>query len=90
MQLDTVALEHKVKAMYRAVALQPQGEFHFEMGRTMAERLGYAPQDLDAIPAEAIDSFAGGATTSTASTASRASRFWQSRTDRNLPRRSQP
>lgn len=59
MQLDTVALEQKVKAMYRAVALEPEGEFHFEMGRTMAERLGYAPSDLDAIPAEAIDSFAG-------------------------------
>jgi arsenite methyltransferase len=59
MQLDTVALEQKVKAMYRAVALEPEGEFHFEMGRKMAERLGYAPADLDAIPAQAIDSFAG-------------------------------
>lgn len=59
MQLDTVALEQKVKAMYRAVALEPKGEFHFEMGRVMAERLGYAPSDLDSIPAESIDSFAG-------------------------------
>jgi arsenite methyltransferase len=57
--LDTAALEQKVKAMYRAVALQPEGEFHFEMGRAMAERLGYAPADLDAIPSAAIDSFAG-------------------------------
>jgi ubiquinone/menaquinone biosynthesis C-methylase UbiE len=59
MQLDTVALEQKVKAMYRAVALEPQGDFHFEMGREMAERLGYAPADLDAVPAGSIDSFAG-------------------------------
>jgi ubiquinone/menaquinone biosynthesis C-methylase UbiE len=29
------------------------------MGRTMAERLGYSPADLDRIPSEAIDSFAG-------------------------------
>ena len=29
------------------------------MGRVMAERLGYRPADLDRIPAEAIDSFAG-------------------------------
>jgi arsenite methyltransferase len=58
-QLDTAALEQKVKAMYRAVALEPQGEFHFEMGRAMAERLGYAPADLDRIPAASIDSFAG-------------------------------
>lgn len=58
-QLDTEALEQKVKDMYRAVALQPEGEFHFEMGRALAERLGYAAADLDAIPAEAIQSFAG-------------------------------
>ncbi len=58
-RIDTTALEQKVKAMYRDVALDPQGEFHFEMGRALAERLGYAPADLDAIPSEAIDSFAG-------------------------------
>ncbi len=52
-------LESKVKAMYRSVAENPHGEFHFEMGRGLAERLGYAPADLDRIPAEAIESFAG-------------------------------
>jgi SAM-dependent methyltransferase len=52
-------LESKVKAMYRSVAEDPHGEFHFEMGRAMAERLGYAPADLDRIPQEAIESFAG-------------------------------
>jgi arsenite methyltransferase len=41
------------------VALHPEGEFHFEMGRALAERLGYSPADLDRIPREAIDSFAG-------------------------------
>ena len=58
-RVDMVALEEKVKAMYRDVALAPHGEFHFEIGRGLAERLGYAPSDLDRIPAEAIDSFAG-------------------------------
>jgi len=58
-RVDVVALKQKVKAMYRDVALDPHGEFHFEMGRALAERLGYAPADLDAIPSEAIDSFAG-------------------------------
>ena len=58
-RLDVAALEQKVKAMYRDVAVDPHGEFHFEMGRALAERLGYAPADLDAIPSEAIDSFAG-------------------------------
>src|SRR5215475_6878344 len=52
-------LEAKVKDMYRQVASNPHGEFHFEMGRAMAERLGYSPADLDRIPGEAIESFAG-------------------------------
>ena len=41
--------------MYREVAEEPFKEFHFETGRPLAERLGYAPAALDAIPAEAID-----------------------------------
>ena len=57
--LDTQDLQAKVKAMYRKVAEEPQGEFHFEMGRALAERLGYPPADLDRIPAGAIESFAG-------------------------------
>jgi arsenite methyltransferase len=57
--LDTAALEDKVKTMYSAVAENPDGEFHFEMGRGLAERLGYAPEALDAVPADAIRSFAG-------------------------------
>jgi arsenite methyltransferase len=58
-QLNTTELEQKVKDMYREVAQRPDGEFHFEMGRGLAQRLGYAPQDLDRIPAAAIESFAG-------------------------------
>jgi arsenite methyltransferase len=56
---DPRELETKVKAMYRSVAEDPHGDFHFEMGRAMAERLGYPAADLDRIPAEAIESFAG-------------------------------
>lgn len=56
---DPNELETKVKAMYRSVAENPHGEFHFEMGRAMAERLGYLPADLDRIPPESIESFAG-------------------------------
>jgi arsenite methyltransferase len=58
-QVDRADLEDKVKAMYREVAENPHGEFHFEMGRALAQRLGYRPADLDRIPAESIDSFAG-------------------------------
>ena len=58
-QVNRADLEAKVQAMYRDVAQNPHGEFHFEMGRVLAERLGYRPADLDRIAAEAIDSFAG-------------------------------
>jgi ubiquinone/menaquinone biosynthesis C-methylase UbiE len=57
--IDRHSLEDKVKRMYTEVASNPGGPFHFEMGRAMAERLGYAPKDLDQIPADAIESFAG-------------------------------
>lgn len=57
--LDRADLEHKVKAMYRDVATRPEGEFHFEMGRGLAERLGYPSTGLDDVPADAIASFAG-------------------------------
>lgn len=59
MNVNTQELETKVKDMYREVATNPRGEFHFEMGRAMAERLGYAAADLDRIPSESIESFAG-------------------------------
>jgi len=52
-------LELKVKKMYREVALHPEVTYHFEMGRALAERLGYPSQLLDNIPASALDSFAG-------------------------------
>jgi arsenite methyltransferase len=58
-QLDTTELEQRVKGMYKEVALEPEHEFHFETGRPLAERLGYPAEDLDRIPAGAIESFAG-------------------------------
>ena len=57
--LDTQELESRVKEMYREVAEEPHNEFHFETGRKLAERLGYPADQLDAIPAESIDSYAG-------------------------------
>lgn len=58
-QVDARELEAKVKEMYRDVATNPRGDFHFEMGRAMAERLGYDPAVLDRVPPPAIESFAG-------------------------------
>ncbi len=57
--VDKKELEAKVKEMYRAVAESPKGQFHFNMGRNLAEKLGYPTSDLDKLPKDAIDSFAG-------------------------------
>jgi hypothetical protein len=57
--VDTQELEAKVKDMYKHVAEQPEGKYHFEMGRPLAERLGYPGGVLDRIPDGAIESFAG-------------------------------
>jgi ubiquinone/menaquinone biosynthesis C-methylase UbiE len=57
--LDIDKLEQEVKRVYRTVAATPDDEFHFEMGRDLAERLGYPAGILDRIPREAIESFAG-------------------------------
>ncbi len=57
--MDPQELEAKVKDMYRHVAEEPQGKYHFELGRPLAEHLGYPADVLDRIPAGAIESFAG-------------------------------
>jgi arsenite methyltransferase len=57
--VDVVDLEAKVKAMYRQVAHEPHGAFHFELGEKVAIRVGYDVDRLDAIPAGAVESFAG-------------------------------
>lgn len=58
-KVNTAELELKVKKMYSDVALHPEGEYHFEMGRGLAEKLGYEIEYLDLIPAASIESFAG-------------------------------
>jgi arsenite methyltransferase len=57
--VDTERLEMAVKEMYRAVAQEDEADLHFELGRPLAERLGYSPQVLDRVPEHALASFAG-------------------------------
>jgi arsenite methyltransferase len=57
--VDAEQLEAEVVDMYRQVARGQEAELHFEVGRGVAEQLGYAGDLLDAIPAEALASFAG-------------------------------
>src|SRR2546423_3525555 len=57
--VDVDELESKVKEMYGQVAREEEAELHFEVGRGLAEHLGYPAGLLDAIPPEAVASFAG-------------------------------
>jgi arsenite methyltransferase len=57
--LDVLDLERRVKDVYREVALRPEHTYHFEMGRPLAERLGYPADLLQHVPAAALESFAG-------------------------------
>ena len=57
--VDAAELEAQVKSMYGQVAREEEAELHFEVGRGLAERLGYPRELLDAIPGEALASFAG-------------------------------
>jgi len=57
--VDTVELETKVKEMYRHVAQEPGGDYHFELGERLALRVGYDADRLRRVPAGAVESFAG-------------------------------
>jgi arsenite methyltransferase len=57
--VDREALETRVQEMYRQVAREEDAALHFAVGRPLALRLGYPSELLDAIPAEALASFAG-------------------------------
>jgi arsenite methyltransferase len=57
--VDSERLEAEVKEMYRHVAREEDSALHFEVGRGLALHLGYEERLLDAIPAEALASFAG-------------------------------
>ena len=53
------AIVDAVRAMYTAVAVQPQRAFHFPIGRAACEYVGYPAELLDLVPTAALESFAG-------------------------------
>jgi SAM-dependent methyltransferase len=57
--VDAAALREEVKKKYRDVAVKPHDTYHFHTGRPLAARLGYDPKAVDALPVEAVESFAG-------------------------------
>src|SRR6516165_10242738 len=57
--VDAAALREEVKKKYRDVAIKPHDKYHFHTGRPLAARLGYDARVVDALPDEAVESFAG-------------------------------
>ena len=57
--VNPATLREEVKSKYREVALKPDGDFHFHIGRRLATRLGYDASVVDPLPDAAVESFAG-------------------------------
>ncbi len=57
--VDAGKLRDEVSKKYRAVAVDPDGDFHFHTGRALAARLGYDSSIVEALPDAAVESFAG-------------------------------
>ena len=57
--VDVEKLHHEVQIKYAEVARTPNKGFHFHTGRTLAERLDYSKDVLDALPPKCVESFAG-------------------------------
>ena len=58
--LDTVKLRAEIQAVYRRVAAEPSGDFHFHRGpRYAADMLEYDADALALLPADSAASFAG-------------------------------
>jgi SAM-dependent methyltransferase len=57
--VDVDALRGEVRDKYRAVAVEPNAEYHFHTGRLLAARLGYDAAVVDSLPDAAVESFAG-------------------------------
>jgi SAM-dependent methyltransferase len=58
-KVDREQLRQQIQAKYTDVALEPEQGFHFHTGRPLAGMLGYSDADVDALPASAVESFAG-------------------------------
>jgi SAM-dependent methyltransferase len=60
LDLDTIRLRAEIESMYRRVATDPSGDFHFHRGPMYAaEMLGYDAAALARLPADNTASFAG-------------------------------
>jgi SAM-dependent methyltransferase len=56
---DVAVLRREVQHKYTEVAARPEQTFHFHHGRPLAQMLGYPMDKVDAMPPQAVESFAG-------------------------------
>ena len=56
---DVGTLQHEVQLKYTELAESPDLTFHFHHGRPLAKILGYPMDMVDAMPDQAVESFAG-------------------------------
>lgn len=57
--LKREAIQYAVRDMYTAVARMPGRVFHFPTGAAACRLLGYPQEQIEALPATAVESFAG-------------------------------
>lgn len=58
-QLDQNLLRRELQKGYAKMALFPKRRYHLNLGRPLAVLVGYRSDDLDALPAAAVDRFSG-------------------------------
>ena len=56
---DTQPLRREVQDKYTELAHSPEHNFHFHHGRPLAQMLGYPMDQVDAMPTQGVESFAG-------------------------------
>jgi arsenite methyltransferase len=57
--VDVKSLRAEVQEKYRAVAVEPDADYHFHTGRRLAAKLGYDTDVVASFPDVAVESFAG-------------------------------
>jgi SAM-dependent methyltransferase len=57
--VDVDVLREEIQKTYTQVSAEPDTDFIFPTGRGWAQELGYPAEELEAVPDETVDSFAG-------------------------------
>jgi arsenite methyltransferase len=58
-KVDRTVLREAIQREYEEVASTPDKGFHFHVGRTLADRLEYPREQVDVLPDNVVESFAG-------------------------------